>query len=309
MTHSRLFAVLTAIPLALALVLAAGCGDSGKKDGAPAKDGGGTKDGTTSSGPAKKLEAYDAKGTGTIEGKVVYDGNPPAAEALDMSKDDTGHCKKAPDEEKAKQTWKIVDGGVANVIVYVKAPDGKFFKIDADKAKKEDVVIKQPFCAFEPHVFALFPSYYDAASGKQKPTGQKLKVENNAPIPHNSNVEFGHPKLTSGKNQLLPPHKEGEKLAEMDFTDIKTSTATTAGGIETVKIGCNIHPWMSAYGQAFDHPFFTVTKDGKFKIENVPAGGELEVFIWHESMAAPKSLGKVKVEDGKTATVPEAKIK
>lgn len=303
----RLCSTLVALSVATALMLATGCG--GTKPPAPS-DGGGDKDGSKGSTPTSsaKLEPVSATGAGTVEGKIVYDGTPPAPKPLDMSKDDTGHCKKAPEGEQKDQTWVVdANGGVANVVVWVQEPKDKFFPTAKDKARKDDVTVAQPFCAFEPHVFALQASYYDADSKQQKPTGSKLKVINNAPIPHNSNVTFDHPKFTSGKNELLPGGKD--PAAHMEFTDIKTGDPKKAGTFEKINIGCNVHPWMKAYGMAFDHPFFAVTKDGSFKIENVPAGTELEVMYWHESMATPKSAGKVKVEDGKPAKVADVKIK
>lgn len=297
--------------VAAGLVFAIGCG-GGTKPPADNKDGSSPKaDGGSKSAPAGKLEALDTKGAGSVEGKIVFDGTPPAPKAIDMSKDETGHCKKGPDGEKIDQTWVVdANGGVGNVIVWVQAPKGKYFKLtDKDKAKKDDVVIKQPFCAFEPHVFAIFPSYYDEASKKQKATGQELKVVNDATIPHNSNVEFANPKLTSGKNELLSPKVGDAAPKGMEFKDVKPCKDTDAGGTESIKITCNVHPWMKAFGKAFDHPFFTVTKDGSYKIENVPAGTELDVMYWHESMPEPKSAGKVKVEDGKAAKVADTKIK
>jgi hypothetical protein len=297
--------------VAAGLIFAVGCG-GGTKPPADNKDGSSTpKDGDSKKAPAAKLEALDTKGAGSVEGKVLFDGTPPAAKPIDMSKDETGHCKKSPDGEKVDQTWVVdANGGVANVIVWVQAPKGKFFKLsDKDKAKKDDVVIKQPFCAFEPHAFAIFPTFFDEASKKQVSTGAKLSVANDAPIPHNSNVEFASPKLQSTKNEMLPPKSGDAQPKALTIADIKTSKDTEAGSVESIKVTCNIHPWMKAFGKAFDHPFFAVTKDGTYKIENVPAGTELDVMYWHESMAEPKSAGKIKIVEGQATKVPDTKIK
>jgi hypothetical protein len=57
-----------------------------------------------------------------------------------------------------------------------------------------------------------------------------------------------------------------------------------------ITIRCNIHPWMSAYARAFDHPYATLTVVGKdpkgpqygtYEIKNVPAG-KVRVIAWHE---------------------------
>lgn len=40
-----------------------------------------------------------------------------------------------------------------------------------------------------------------------------------------------------------------------------------------VRFKCDVHPWMFAYVGVLPHPYHAVTdKDGKFKIEGVPAG-------------------------------------
>ena len=40
-----------------------------------------------------------------------------------------------------------------------------------------------------------------------------------------------------------------------------------------VGLRCDIHPWMSAWVGVLDHPYFAVTDaEGKFEIENLPAG-------------------------------------
>lgn len=294
--------------VATGLIFAIGCGGTPPKPTTTDGDKDGGKDGPKASG---KLEALATTGAGTVQGKILFDGTPPAPKPIDMSKDDSGHCKKGPDGEKVEQTWVVdANGGVGNVIVWVQAPKGKYFKLtDKDKAKKDDVVIKQPFCAFEPHVFAIYPSYYDEASKKQKPTNQVFKVINDAPIAHNSNLAFGLGKLTSGKNEQLGAKVGDAEPKFIEIKDVKPCKDTDAGGSESINITCQVHPWMKAFGRSFDHPFFTVTKDGTYKIENVPAGTELEVMYWHESMAEPKSAGKVKVEADKPANVPDVKIK
>jgi len=51
-----------------------------------------------------------------------------------------------------------------------------------------------------------------------------------------------------------------------------------------VKFKCDVHPWMGAWIAVMDHPFFQVTKeDGKFIIENLPAG-DYELQAWHEKL-------------------------
>lgn len=78
---------------------------------------------------------------------------------------------------------------------------------------------------------------------------------------------------------------------------------------------------MTAYVLVLDHPYAAVTdKDGKFKIENLPAG-ELEFRYWHERVGYVTKIekivdGKPKIENtvklaiaaGKTTDVGTIKI-
>jgi hypothetical protein len=260
----------------------------------------------------------DVSPAGTIHGSFVFDDVPPAAKAIDMSRDETGHCKKGPDNETTDPTWLVgAQRGVANVVVWVRAPRNTPFKLtEKDRVRKEPVVIRQPHCAFTPHVFAVYLTYYDAETGRQQKTGQILKVINDAPIPHNTNVEFGNPKLNAGRNELMVPARP-ERTVEMKFEDIRLGRDQRWGGEERIKITCNIHTWMRAHGWVFDHPFFAITQGGKkddkafgtFKIANVPVEMELDLVYWHESMTQPKVLQKVKLDRGKGLKIPDVKIK
>ena len=76
-----------------------------------------------------------------------------------------------------------------------------------------------------------------------------------------------------------------------------------AGGARRpVEIGCVFHSNMKAWVFVFDHPFYAVTKaDGKFKLENVPAG-EYELEVAHPA-GGLMSQKKVTVKAGETVKV------
>ena len=126
---------------------------------------------------------------GVLKGKAVLDGSKPAnLEEMttklrdQMATKDKQHClENATDEEKSQFDWRVSpDGGVGNVVVWVMPDKGFVFKIDPkDKTWKDEVVMDQPHCAFDPHVLTLFPSYPDPADPKtQVPTNQKFMVKN-----------------------------------------------------------------------------------------------------------------------------------
>ncbi|MBP3959999.1 sigma-70 family RNA polymerase sigma factor [Gemmata sp. G18] len=65
-----------------------------------------------------------------------------------------------------------------------------------------------------------------------------------------------------------------------------------------------IHPWMTGYVWAFDHPYFAVTDaNGKFTIENAPAG-KWRLVAWHESAGY---LGGLPGRLGEKVTIPESR--
>jgi hypothetical protein len=49
-----------------------------------------------------------------------------------------------------------------------------------------------------------------------------------------------------------------------------------------MKVGCDIHPYMTAWWVVLDHPYVAVTdSEGKFEIKGLPAGKH-EFIVWHE---------------------------
>jgi hypothetical protein len=233
---------------------------------------------------AQGKKAIEGKGVGTIKGKITLDGDAPtdAKVKMDKSNKDIDHCMKGDTED---VTWLVgKDKGLANVVVYLKAPAGSYFKVDMSKKTWEDeVVIDQPFCAFKPHVSLLFPEY----EGKR--TGQKLTIKNSAPILHNSRYA-GSSFKNPAKNYTIPAGKS-------ETPELKADT-------QALTLSCDAHKWMEAYIWAFDHPYAAVTKeDGSFEIKNVPLGVEVQVMAWHESdgkSAAGKEIKKAALKDGDT---------
>jgi hypothetical protein len=291
MMRLQRFALIAAAPALAALVVAAGC--TNKPTEAPAGPSGpaGTQSSSGSGSGGGQLTALEAKDTGTLTGKVTYDGKPPEPMSLESRFEavpaDKAHCQKGP---KVDETWVVgPNNGVANVVVWLRPPKGKFFDIPAKlRERKDTVVMDQPYCAFEPHVMTLFPSYYDGSAKRQKPTGEKFVVKNSAPMNHNTawsgNVNPGDNKLVKSKENL--------DIALKPSADRKV-------GEELVSFKCDLHKWMTAYAWVFDQPYFAKTdKDGVYKIENVPAGAEVELAYWHESFGNQPKTEKITLNAG-----------
>lgn len=307
MTRLRLLSAAFVVP-AFAL-FAAGCGGGDKPSEKPAP---GTSSGTASTGgksTAKSSggpkEELASKGSGTAKGRVVFDGDPPKPELIDVDKlkpSDAPVCHKGPKEQLTDPTWRVgSDKGVANVVVWLQAPENKYFKIPDDMKSKADVLLDQPFCAFRPHVFVLFPTYFDGKA--QKPTGQKLVVKNSAEIAHNTNITFEDPILNpSGMNRQMP----AKNAPPIEIKDVLPCKERDCSKTQKVSIKCDVHQWMKAFGKAFDHPFVDISSGdkegdksfGNFEIKQAPAGVEVSVMYWHESMDKPAELKKVTLKEG-----------
>jgi hypothetical protein len=278
MFRFRSVAIMLVIPGVVSLAALSGCGGTPttKATTTTTKKGGETKDPTE----------LASTGWGTLAGTVTLEGTVPDPKVIiPDNHNDTKKCLDGAAEwEKVDPSWRVnAKGGVANVVIYLKPPENTFFKIrDEDKKRSDTVFLKQPHCAFDPHVLVLYPSYYDKETKEQKESGQQFKVENNAAFVHNTKF--------LDKNWTIPPGKvfpeEGKKKPK--FEPSYDSYVTFA---------CDVHAWMRAYGWAFDHPYAATTdKDGNFKIENVPTGVKLEVHGWHKE-------GTVVFNGGKTGSV------
>src|SRR6516162_5430557 len=148
MMRLQRFALIAAAPALAALVLAAGC--TNKPTESPAGPSGPAAT-ESSSGSGGQLTALEAKGTGTLTGKVTYDGKPPEPMSLvprfDSVPADKARCLEG---TKVEETWVVgPNNGVANVVVWLKPPKGKYFNIPANlRERKDTVVMDQPYCAF-----------------------------------------------------------------------------------------------------------------------------------------------------------------
>src|SRR5262249_30317983 len=68
-----------------------------------------------------------------------------------------------------------------------------------------------------------------------------------------------------------------------------------------IEATCSYHTWMKAYHFPIDHPYVAITdKDGKFKIEGLPAGKQ--VFnVWHERGGLLERKVTIAIEPDKDA--------
>ena len=164
------------------------------------------------------------------------------------------------------ETVKVSDGGLENVIVYVKAglPAGATFATPADA-----VTIDQHDCHYVPHVFTI-------------QVNQPLKIKNSDSTLHNIHAwaEKNMPFNIGQPVQNMVSEKKFDK-EEMPLP-----------------IRCDVHKWMGAFVGVFSHPFHTVSKQGGAYDLKLPAGN-YEIVAWHEKFGTQSQMVEVKDNEKK----------
>ncbi|GDY09484.1 MAG: hypothetical protein DWI21_05610 [Planctomycetota bacterium] len=227
---------------------------------------------------------------GSLTGQFVLEGDVPAADETENVKESVC-AKKVP-------TGELVinkdNKGIANVFVFIPAVKKPTVPPELAKSKDKEVLLDQKGCQFLPHAQVMR-------------TDQVLLVRSMDNCGHNTHP---HPIRNAPANFTVPANER---------TGLPWKVTVAENNPTQVK--CDIHPWMTAYVLVLDHPYAAVTdKDGKFKIENLPAG-ELEFRYWHERVGYVTKIekivdGKPKIENtvklaiaaGKTTDVGTIKI-
>ncbi|MBX6359969.1 carboxypeptidase regulatory-like domain-containing protein [Pseudacidobacterium ailaaui] len=175
---------------------------------------------------------------GAISGTVHVSGKMPAPVQIDMAQDPV--CSLSPANYSEQYVGK--DGGLQNVFLYIK--DGLGNRIYP--APSTPVVMDQKGCRYTPHVIGVM-------------VGQPVRFTNSDPTMHNVH--------------MLP------KVETNQATDISQGPN---GAPETrvfrtpelmIPVRCNNHPWMEAFINVTDNPFYAISgPDGHFEIRGLPPG-------------------------------------
>ena len=223
----------------------------------------------------KNYKVVEVKDGGTIRG-VVKVAEVPTLPKVSIFKDNDKGCG---DKERATERLIAGDGGaLANAVVYLKSIDaGKDWPKEMSGEDRMGT-IDQKECRYAPHVQWV-----------RKET--QMAIVNSDRADHNIHAYKGSLADTQFNISSAPGSKNEDTAAA--FLEIPS--------IYIVK--CDIHPWMSAFVFAVDHPYYAVTsatekdgcKPGEFVLENVPPG-TYTLVLWHEGM-----LETPVVADGKIA--------
>ena len=198
-------------------------------------------------------------GKGIVSGTVFFRGQAPAPERVDGS---SCHAGGQPIEVRAVEADDA--GRLRDVVVFLKGAVG-----GASPTPAEPVLLDQVNCVYVPHAVAVR-------------TGQVLRVKSSDATLHNVHA--------------MAVENESFNIGMVSAGQSVDRTFTTS---ESFKVKCDVHPWMSASVNVFDHGFHAVTgADGKYEIRDLPPGDHTLVFR-HDFLGEVEV--RVTTQDGQTA--------
>lgn len=189
-------------------------------------------------GSGEEAEQHAPSAYGSIEGSVRFLGPVPQARIADNA----GRRRPILSVEDA-------ENGLRYAAVYLSGPEVEKASV-ADEVSDDDAgaipIIDQRDLTFVPHLVAVR-------------SGQRVAFINSDPENHNVRAQAQTP-----RNRF--------NIMTVSGLDYERQFRAETNG-KPVRLSCDIHPWMSAWVFAFDHPYFDVTGEhGDFSIEAVPAG-------------------------------------
>ena len=192
----------------------------------------------------------DVKDRGRLKGVLRFTGEPPAEDAISISKDShiCGHGNVNPNPLTRGADGALKDG----VVALRKVAAGKPW----DKALTEPKIVQKK-CVFHPFV-------------QIAPKGSKLTIVNEDPLLHNIHA---YEQIGRARRTLF-------NIAQPAAGQTDVATLKMRRG-SVVEIDCDAHNWMSAWIYTADHPYLAATgPDGRFDIGDVPPGS-YELVMWH----------------------------
>lgn len=248
--------VLLAAGFTVAL-LSAGCGGGGEQPSEAASGG---------EAPAAETAQVDPETAGKIVGKVIFAGEAPAPQPVQMDADP--YCAEQHPEGYTPEPMVGEDGSLKNAVVYVDTGlENLSFPPPSEAA-----VLDQKGCWYEPFVVAV-------------QAGQKLTIRNSDNTMHNVNT------MQAKENKGFNVGQPQQGMEEVKTFDVKEVA---------IPVQCNVHPWMKGYIAVLPHPYFKVTgADGAFELDMLPPGN-YTLKVWHE---LGQAQAQVTVEEKGTAEV------
>jgi len=185
---------------------------------------------------------------GSVSGTVRLKGAPPSLPPLRPSGDVRRFCG----DEIPDRTFLVGSGGaLANAVISL---EGDLPRI-ASASVPNAPVLDQKGCMYLPPVVVAS-------------TGASLEVINSDPLLHNVHASL---LMTPVFNMAMP----------LQGQHYRKELPRVSGRI---RVRCDLHPWMHAVIQTFDHPYFALTDAlGSYRIADVPSG-KYKLIFWHERL-------------------------
>jgi plastocyanin len=222
--------------------------------------------GSSATHPQKNYTTIDWANSGTISGTIHFTGKAPKRIPIDMGQDPV--CSLAP--ANLTEQYVIDSGGLENVFIAIQSGLGD----KAYAAPSQPVVMDQKGCRYDPHVIGVM-------------AGQPIQFTNSDNTMHNVHMI---PTLTT--NQAVD-------VSEAPNGPAETRTLSTPELM--IPVRCNNHPWMEAFVNVVNNPFYSVSADaGHFTIKGVPTG-TYTLVTDHEKLGQKTTT--VTVQPHQTTTV------
>jgi len=216
--------------------------------------------------PAAALPGNDMakKGSGSIHGRVIFEGNVPAPQKLMVVKD-TEIC--GLEDQFDERLIISQNKGILNSVVYLSGVAGG----KPLSTLGNEFVLDQTGCRYQPHLLII-------------PVNTPLQILNDDNILHNFHT-------FSKKNRPLNlAQPKSQKKMEVTFRRP-----------EIIPVRCDLHGWMSGWIVVVDHPYYTITDvDGNFSLSDIPPG-TYTLHCWQEMLG--DQTAQVDIEPGKTTSL------
>ena len=128
--------------------------------------------------------------------------------------------------------------------------------------------------------------FLPTASRWARARAEVLRVKNSDNLLHNVHSSLEPAQQLQRRSAPAPASRHDFKLADE----------------EMLKIGCDVHRWMTAWVGVVDHPYFAVTgADGSFYDRATCRAGKRTISVWHEKFGTLTKT--VDVKPGAPTTV------
>jgi plastocyanin len=225
------------------------------------------RQGAVVDGGRKPSAALDPSTLGSLSGTVRLQGKIPAPVKIDTSLDPA--CGAGGGDNYSEQ-YVVHDGKLANVYLYVKSGS----PMVTASVSSHRAIIDQKGCRYMPHVIAIQLGDF---------------------------VEFRNSDMTMHTVHIIQANANGKQLDVAQGPNGAPQIVPFRDAAIMMPVRCDPHPWMNAFINVADTPFYAVTDaDGHFEIKGLPAG-RYELAAVHEKLGEQTMSVTVKAQDTQKA--------